>query len=163
MDFRDLYKKIAEIDSQVDEMGCGSPQTPLPAVPPKPETPPPSMSVNLNAHGIDDIESMLRIIAKVNPDMPPRTDAPAPTPMPMPSIKMLPSDGPLEKEAWDNEPDEEYDDISASIPSGDDLHKQKKGYPAAAGGDNPRAIESQELRNKIKESLQAQLEKFKNS
>lgn len=34
----------------------------------KPDTPPPSLSVNLNAHGLDDIEQIMKLIAKVNPD-----------------------------------------------------------------------------------------------
>ena len=38
-----------------------------------------------------------------------------------------------------NEPDEQYSDLSAVIPDGDDLHKKKKSHPATAGGDNPMA------------------------
>jgi peptidoglycan hydrolase-like protein with peptidoglycan-binding domain len=39
------------------------------------------------------------------------------------------------------EPDETYmNDVSASIPSGNDLHKEKGSYPATAGGDNPMGI-----------------------
>lgn len=39
------------------------------------------------------------------------------------------------------EPDETYiNDVSAIIPSGDDLHKEKGSYPATAGGDNPMKI-----------------------
>ena len=41
-----------------------------------------------------------------------------------------------------NEPDEQYSDLSAVIPDGDDLHKQKKSHPAVSGGDNPMAIEN---------------------
>jgi hypothetical protein len=41
-----------------------------------------------------------------------------------------------------NEPDEQYSDLSAVIPDGDDLHKKKKTHPATAGGDNPMAIEN---------------------
>ena len=41
-----------------------------------------------------------------------------------------------------NEPDEQYSDLSAVIPDGDDLHKQKKSHPAVSGGDNPMAVES---------------------
>jgi hypothetical protein len=43
---------------------------------------------------------------------------------------------------YENEPDEQYSDLSAVIPDGDDLHKQKKSHPATAGGDNPMAIEN---------------------
>ena len=43
---------------------------------------------------------------------------------------------------YENEPDEQYSDLSAVIPDGDDLHKQKKSHPAVSGGDNPMAVES---------------------
>ena len=43
---------------------------------------------------------------------------------------------------YENEPDEQYSDLSAVIPDGDDLHKQKKSHPAVSGGDNPMAIEN---------------------
>ena len=43
---------------------------------------------------------------------------------------------------YENEPDEQYSDLSAVIPDGDDLHKKKKTHPATAGGDNPMAIEN---------------------
>lgn len=50
------------------------------------------------------------------------------------------------------EPDEEYaNDVSASIPAGDDLHKKKKAYPAVDGGDNPMTAEN--LQAKLKELL----------
>jgi hypothetical protein len=42
------------------------------------------------------------------------------------------------------EPDEEYmNDVSASIPSGNDLHKEKDAYPPVNGGDNPMKIKEQ--------------------
>lgn len=47
------------------------------------------------------------------------------------------------EEEYANEPDEEYMGIDAVIPSGDDLHKEKGAYPAAAGGDNPMAIDEE--------------------
>lgn len=201
MDFRDLYKKIRSLDTaETSEptAECGDmPTNEMPGMAPpmapsmeKNDTPPPSMSVNMNAQGMDNIESMMKLFQKVNPDMMPTTDMKMPS-MTSPMIK-LPTDvdgmddeegatkdqedefhtdldklthktfGPSsdeekmdkeKEEAWDNEPDEEYDDMSASIPSGDDLHKKKKGYPAVNGGDNPRAIESKDLRGQIKEAL----------
>ena len=76
MDYQQLLVKMREFDQPTAEgttEGCGMPvgqmPPPLPAVPPKPDVPPPSLSVNLNAHGIDDIESMMKLITKVNPDM----------------------------------------------------------------------------------------------
>lgn len=66
-------------------------------------------------------------------------------------------DGPMGDE-YDDEPsapDEVYsNDVSASIPHGDDLHKKKKSYPKAAGGDNPMALED-ELRAKLSAALEA--------
>tara|TARA_B110000259_G_scaffold186698_1_gene238591 strand:+ start:5159 stop:5752 length:594 start_codon:yes stop_codon:yes gene_type:complete len=53
---------------------------------------------------------------------------------------------------WDNSPEEEYKGIDDVIPDGDDLHKSKNSYPAAAGGDNAMAIESS-----IREQLWAAL------
>jgi hypothetical protein len=56
---------------------------------------------------------------------------------------------------YENEPDEQYSDLSAVIPDGDDLHKKKKTHPATAGGDNPMAIEN------IKAALYAALNEKK--
>ena len=50
------------------------------------------------------------------------------------------------------EPDEEYSDISASIPSGDDLNRSKKPYSPTDGGDNPMALE-QQIKNKLAAAL----------
>jgi hypothetical protein len=42
---------------------------------------------------------------------------------------------------WDNQPEEQYAPISASIPSGTDLHKSKDMVPHNyRGGDNPLAM-----------------------
>mgnify|MGYP003624369271 CR=1 FL=1 len=53
-----------------------------------------------------------------------------------------------EVDEWANSPagvegNEEYQGIEAAIPSGDDLHREKSAYPAAAGGDNPMAIDEE--------------------
>ena len=56
------------------------------------------------------------------------------------------------------EPDEEYaNDMSASIPAGNDLHKEKGSYPATAGGDNPMNTEDDDLEETIKSQLRAAL------
>ena len=45
------------------------------------------------------------------------------------------------------EPDETYmNDVSASIPAGNDLHKEKDAYPPVNGGDNPMKIKEQLLK-----------------
>jgi hypothetical protein len=83
MDFNQLMARMRELDSptesQTVEGGCGVMPTAMPT-PSQPETPPPSMTVNLNAHGMSDIESMMKLFQKVNPDMMPKD------PMPMPSM-----------------------------------------------------------------------------
>ena len=57
-------------DSIVSTEACGDP---MPMTPPMADqTPPPahpSMSVNLNAQGMDNIESLMKLMTKVNPDM----------------------------------------------------------------------------------------------
>jgi hypothetical protein len=93
MDFHALLAKMNEIESRPAGQpsaveGCG--MTPPTAMPPppittKPETPPPSMSVNLNAQGMDNIEQMMKLFQKVNPDMMPKI------PEPMPSMSSPPS------------------------------------------------------------------------
>jgi hypothetical protein len=87
MDFNQLMIKMRELDQPTTEAGCGmdAPMTPPPlsAVPPKPDTPPPSMSVNINAQGMENIEDMMKLFQKVNPDMGPKE--------PMPSLGMEPS------------------------------------------------------------------------
>lgn len=68
MNFTDLYKKIAELDKPVIAEGCGDMGQSMSSPTQMPLTPP-SMSVNLNAQGMDSIESLLRLMTKVNPDM----------------------------------------------------------------------------------------------
>lgn len=54
----------------------------------KSDTPPPSMSVNLNAQGLDDIAELMKLMTKVNPDM---INQPSDNMPPMPSMGMEPS------------------------------------------------------------------------
>jgi hypothetical protein len=54
----------------------------------KPDAPPPSMSVNLNAQGMDNIEELMKLMTKVNPDM-------INQPAPMNSISIEPMDKPM--------------------------------------------------------------------
>ena len=91
MDFNQLMMKMRELDQpavdQPTSEECGMPP---PGIPPmssmgKPDTPPPSMSVNINAQGMQNIEDMMKLFTKVNPDMMPM-DKP-----PMPSLGMPPS------------------------------------------------------------------------
>jgi hypothetical protein len=78
MDFQQLLAKMVELDQPTTETiaaptagvdECG----PMGMTPPMADqTPPPahpSMSVNLNAQGMDNIESLMKLMTKVNPDM----------------------------------------------------------------------------------------------
>lgn len=98
--FTDLYKKIYDLDKPIVESTvaeCGEPMG-MPAT--STPTNPPSMSVNLNAQGMDDIEELMKLITKVNPDME-KPDASLPSLVPpgpsiasikpeLPPLKMLP-------------------------------------------------------------------------
>ena len=77
MDLHQLLAKMVELDRPTTEatstpvVECppdmGAPMnSPMPT---KPDTPPPSMSLNLNAQGMDNIESLMKLMTKVNPDM----------------------------------------------------------------------------------------------
>jgi hypothetical protein len=73
MDFQQLLSKMVELDRPATEAvvpECGEPMGMTP--PMADQTPPPahpSMSVNLNAQGMDNIESLMKLMTKVNPDM----------------------------------------------------------------------------------------------
>jgi len=99
MDFHALLAKMKEIDrapvqSAPAVEACGDPMSMPPSAMPVSQpttTPPPShpsMSVNLNAQGMDNIEQMMKLFQKVNPDMMPKIN-PSPTPMVAPMPGML--------------------------------------------------------------------------
>jgi len=78
MDFQQLLAKMVELDQPTTETtapivsteACGDPMGMTPPI--ADQTPPPahpSMSVNLNAQGMDNIESLMKLMTKVNPDM----------------------------------------------------------------------------------------------
>lgn len=90
MNFNDLMAKMRELDqpavaeAQVEE--CGEPMgMNAPVMNSQPPHTPPSLSINLNAQGMDDIESIMKLMTKVNPDMinQPMPAAPAVDPMAM--------------------------------------------------------------------------------
>jgi hypothetical protein len=97
MDFNSLMAKMRELDQPaVQSMpateACGDAPMPM-GMPPSmnDQQPPPahpSMSVNLNAQGMDNIESLLKLMTKVNPDM---INQPAGMAPPMPSMAAMPS------------------------------------------------------------------------
>jgi hypothetical protein len=92
MNFQDLLAKMQELDRPATEACGDSPMSPsmpmsMPPMPEKPDTPPPSMSLNLNAQGMDNIEELMKLMTKVNPDM-------INQPAPMSSISIEPMDKP---------------------------------------------------------------------
>jgi hypothetical protein len=167
MNFNELMQKMRDLDQptiQSEECGAMPPMTPS-----TPPATPPSMSVNLNAQGMDGIKDLMQLFSKVNPDMMPKNDAPMPT-MTDPIIKIgaVKTAEPNKmlakpEESWENEPDEEYKGMDAAIRSGNDIHKSKKTFPKVAGGDNPmQRMESQdELVKSIEAQLKSQLEEMK--
>ena len=82
MNFHELMAKMRELDTpapaqaitpETTECGempgpMGSPMSPGMNMD-KPDSPPPSMSLNLNAQGLDNIEELIKLMTKVNPDM----------------------------------------------------------------------------------------------
>lgn len=83
--------KMRELDAPVPPVAaieaCGDPMgMSPPSIPNKPDEPPPSMSVNLNAQGMDNIAELMKLMTKVNPDM-----INQPAPMSMPPMSAEPS------------------------------------------------------------------------
>ena len=110
MNFQELLAKMQELDRPATE-ACGDSPMPrsmpmgMPPMPEKPDTPPPTMSINLNAQGLDNIEELMKLVKSVNPDMDKPTSPisaisiePMDKPMgELPPLKMLPD--------MDSEPD----------------------------------------------------------
>jgi hypothetical protein len=96
MDFNQLLAKMRDLDQPTTQSmpateACGDAPMPM-SMPPSvtSQTPPPShpsMSVNLNAQGMDNIESLMKLMTKVNPDM---INQPSKM-MPMPTMTAMPS------------------------------------------------------------------------
>jgi hypothetical protein len=122
-----------------------------------PSTPPVSMNMSLNAQGVDQIKELLSLMTQADAA---RMSAPMPLPAPgmdMPIKIGAPDVGPKEpdmksliklagspeKEEFANKPEPTIGDLDDAVPAGDDLHKKKAMFKAAAGGDNPMAAESQ--------------------
>jgi len=142
MNFQELLAKMQELDRPATE-ACGDSPMPMgmpmgmPPMPEKPDTPPPTMSINLNAQGLDNIEELMKLVKSVNPDMdkpasPISTISIEPMDKPMgglPPLKMLP---PMDSEPH-NEPDADNmggpSDMDAdNIPPMDDLDSDDSDY-----------------------------------
>jgi len=118
MNFQELLAKMQELDRPATE-ACGDSPMPMsmPGMTAKPDTPPPTMSINLNAQGLDNIEELMKLVKSVNPDMD-KPESPIsaisiePMDKPMgglPPLKMLPD--------MDSEPHDEPDADNMGGPS----------------------------------------------
>lgn len=95
MDFNQLLAKMRDLDQPTIQSmpateACGDAPMPMSMPPSVNDQPPPahpSMSVNLNAQGMDNIESLIKLMTKVNPDM---INQPSKM-MPMPAMTAMPS------------------------------------------------------------------------
>ena len=94
MNFQELLAKMQELDRPAtestitDECGMSPMPMSMPGMAAKPDTPPPTMSINLNAQGLDNIEELMKLVKSVNPDM----DKPA---SPISAISIEPMDKPM--------------------------------------------------------------------
>ena len=173
MDLQQLLAKMAELDSPVaeapevkeeptveDTVAECPPDMSAPVA--TPATPEPSMSVNMNAQGLNNIADLIKLIAKAEEeaDLPAGISTPVMPPMgaPLPTLDMADDD---KKDEWSNEPDEVVGDVDDVVIKGNDLHKSKRTYPKVAGGDNPMAMEGEELRVWVKNQLAQRLAEFK--
>ena len=133
---------------------------------------PVTVNVNMNASGKDNVADLLKMMQHAGlgdaepvsaKTLAPRLDmerlrgiVDGPE-MDEPAMKLPAPESDMEEdEGYANAPDEEHGDIEDVTASGDDLHKSKKGYKAAAGGDNPMSFEDE-----IKERLMAALDEKK--
>lgn len=75
---------------------------------------------------------------------------PAPQPVTMGGCGMAEAD---RDPSYANTPDEEVADMSAATPSGTDMHREKEGWRAAAGADNPMVAAMEGKLKKMFETL----------
>jgi hypothetical protein len=100
MNFNDLMARMRELDQPVAEgqiEECGEMPSMSPMGMPH-EDPKPSMSLNLNAQGLDNIAELMKLMTKVNPDMINQKDTVIPTSIPTsnePEIEIIPMDKPM--------------------------------------------------------------------
>jgi hypothetical protein len=163
MDFQQLLSKMVELDRPATEAvvpECGHPMGMTP--PMADQTPPPahpSMSVNLNAQGMDNIESLMKLMTKVNPDMINQPQGGMP-PMPSltppgPSISSIGDLGNLDAGPLKMLPDMDSD--NDNMPGGEKDHMEPDGDegPEIKGldqdGDGDHDMDDHDMEKKDKE------------
>lgn len=168
MNFQDLYKKIADLDkpvteAQIDECGMDGPMG-------SPEMPKaqPSMSVNINAQGLDDIAELMKLISKVNPDMG-HTNLPVPA---GPAVEIEPMDKPagmhppmsdlLATIGKHDEPENDGKDIDGVNIAGDELEDESWGN-APTGAIEPEVKDTEFMTRDIAGGMNGEKEMKKHS
>ena len=161
-------KTILESIQSVEE--CGMEGSMAPEMPERDKV---RMNVNINAEGEDGIEQLIKIMAGAKTPQEAPVKLPSPHMMPdmehgpqepsMADLIRMSSDSPemmdddIEEE-WDNSPDEEYSDHDTMIKDlSGGLNRQKKQYAKAQDGDNPMAVEEEELEASLRETLKQEL------
>jgi len=136
MDFHQLLARMQELDrpateaqlTSTEECGMMPPASPMSA-PTEPPIPHPSLSVNLNAQGMDNIEQIMKLITKVNPDAIPQ-QPPMPTMAPPPSIMSIKPEIPPLKMLPDMDADND------DMPGGEKDMDEPKDMMIKMGDDN---------------------------
>ncbi len=153
MNFQELLAKMQQLDQPAVEAApteaCGDMSPTMGGMPPaanEPPVAPPSMSINLNAQGMDNIEDLMKLVTKVNPDMDKPNLPPLPSMGDIPSItsikppmaslgnldsgplKMLPDLDSDEPAGAHSEPDADNmggpsDNDADNVPGDDDISK----------------------------------------
>lgn len=169
MNFQELLAKMQEFDKPVENAvaeqplaDCGMPG-PMSSPPSQPDTPPPSMSINLNAQGLDNIEELMKLIKAVNPEM----DKPAMPPIssisidPMDKPDMPPMGmSPLKLGNLDSGPLKMLPDMDSDnddMPGGEDDGEQPGGLGASLDrdGDGDHDMKDHDLEKKEKDKEEA--------
>lgn len=125
-----------------------------------PSVPQPSMSVNVNAQGMDNIESLMKLLTKVNPDMinqpmPPKTLSLAPMPSmtpPGPRISSIGDLGDLDKGPLKMLPSLDRDGDGDHDMDDHDMEKNKdkeEAYGNSLGDSKPEIKDADYMNNKL--------------
>lgn len=160
MDMQKLLNIVSgkkQLNESITECGCDG--NPAPAAP-APQVNPMSMTVNMNAQGIDQIKDLMGLFAhEETPAQPVQIQGPT-EPMDSDSTNMIMKLAGVKGESASGgfdkattAPDEEIKGIEDVIPSGNDLNRAKNAYPKAQDGDNAMAVKKERMEETIRARL----------
>ena len=184
MNFQELLAKMAQLDqpmAETAEVVAEAPVTECPSdmTPAAPSAPEPSLSVNLNAQGLNNIADLIKLISKAeegseeeHSEMPALAiTAPGMSlsgdeqgPEELPNIDLDNTDGEKPKDEWANTPEPEVDSVDTMVNKlAGGINEPKQMYKHSyKQGDNPMAMpESVDLRAQIRAELQQRLAEVK--